>query len=78
MYEMFSAQVNLFGHNSHSYWYLNTSKTTLYLSGITDIGVPLNKVSSNVFYGIRPCAYIKKSTIITSGKGTRKEPYIIK
>lgn len=78
MYEMFSAQVNLFGHNSHSYWYLNTSKTTLYLSGITDTGVPLNKVSSNVFYGIRPCAYIKKSTIITSGKGTRKEPYIIK
>ena len=45
MYEMFSAQVNLFGHNSHSYWYLNTSKTTLYLSGITDTGVPLNKVS---------------------------------
>lgn len=78
MYEIFSAQVNLFGHNSHSYWYLNTSKTTLYLSGITDTGVPLNKVSSNVFYGIRPCAYIKKSTIITSGKGTRKEPYIIK
>ena len=78
MYELFSAQVNLFGHNSHSYWYLNTSKTTLYLSGITDTGVPLNKVSSNVFYGIRPCAYIKKSTIITSGKGTRKEPYIIK
>lgn len=78
MYEMFSAQVNLFGHNSHSYWYLNTSKTTLYLSGITDTGVPLNKVSSNVFYGIRPCSYIKKSTIITSGKGTRKEPYIIK
>lgn len=78
MFEMFSAQVNLFGHNSHSYWYLNTSKTTLYLSGITDTGVPLNKVSSNVFYGIRPCAYIKKSTIITSGKGTRKEPYIIK
>ncbi len=78
MYEMFSAQVNLFGHNSHSYWYLNTSKTTLYLSGITDTGVPLNKVSSNVFYGIRPCAYIKKSTIVTSGKGTREEPYIIK
>lgn len=78
MYEMFSAQVNLYGHNSHSYWYLNTSKKEKYFAGITDIGVPLNKNSDSLSYGIRPCAYIKTKAIVTSGKGTREEPYIIK
>ena len=75
---MFSAQVNLYGHNSHSYWYLNTSKKEKYFAGITDIGVPLNKNSDSLSYGIRPCAYIKTKAIVTSGKGTREEPYIIK
>lgn len=78
MYEMFSAQVNLYGHNSHSYWYLNTSKKEKYFAGVTDIGVPLNKNSDSLSYGIRPCAYIKTKAIVTSGKGTREEPYIIK
>ena len=78
MYEMFSAQSNLYGHNSHSYWYLNTSKKEKYFAGVTDIGVPLNKNSDSLSYGIRPCAYVKTKAIVTSGKGTREEPYIIK
>ena len=78
MYEMFSAQVNLFGHSSHSYWYLNTSQTENYFSGVTDIGVPLNKDISYASYGVRPCAYIKEKVLVTSGKGTREEPYIVK
>ena len=78
MYEMFSAQVNLYGHNSHSYWYLNTSNTSKYLSGVTDIGVPLNKIVEYVSYGVRPCAYVKNNVIVTSGNGTRNNPYLIK
>lgn len=78
MYEMFSAQVNAYGHVSHGYWYLNTSKTSFYISAITDIGVPLNKETRYLSFGIRPCAYIKDNVIVTSGLGTRNNPYIIK
>lgn len=78
MYEMFSAQVNVYGHVSHGYWYLNTSKTSFYISAVTDIGVPLNKETRYLSFGIRPCAYIKDNVIVTSGLGTRNNPYIIK
>ena len=78
MYEMFSAQVNAYGHVSHGYWYLNTSKTSFYISAVTDIGVPLNKETRYLSFGIRPCAYIKDNVIVTSGLGTRNKPYIIK
>lgn len=78
MYEMFSAQVNAYGHVSHGYWYLNTSKTSFYISAVTDIGVPLNKETRYLSFGIRPCAYIKDNVIVTSGLGTRNNPYIIK
>lgn len=78
MYEMFSAQANLYGHVSHGYWYLNTSKTSFYISAVTDIGVPLNKETRYLSFGIRPCGYIKDNVIVTSGLGTRNNPYIIK
>lgn len=78
MYEMFSAQVNAYGHVSHGYWYLNTSKTSFYISAVTDIGVPLNKETRYLSFGIRPCGYIKDNAIVTSGLGTRNKPYIIK
>lgn len=78
MYEMFSAQVNAYGHVSHGYWYLNTSKTSFYISAVTDIGVPLNKETRYLSFGIRPCGYIKDNVIVTSGLGTRNNPYIIK
>ena len=76
MYEMFSAQVNAYGHVSHGYWYLNTSKTSFYISAVTDIGVPLNKETRYLSFGIRPCAYIKDNVIVTSGLGTRNNPYM--
>ena len=78
MYEMFSAQVNAYGHVSHGYWYLNTSKTSFYISAVTDIGVPLNKETRYLSFGIRPCAYIKDNVIVKSGIGTRNNQYIIK
>lgn len=78
MYEMFSAQANLYGHVSHGYWYLNTSKTSFYISAVTDIGVPLNKETRYLSFGIRPCGYIKDNAIVTSGLGTRNKPYVIK
>lgn len=78
MYEMFSAQTNLYGHFSHSYWLINSSSAKNVAAAITDIGVPVNEeyVAYSKF-GIRVCAYLKDNIVITSGSGTYGDPYLI-
>ena len=78
MYEMFSAQTNLYGHFSHSYWLINSSNAKNVAAAITDIGVPVNEeyVAYSKF-GIRVCAYLKDNIVITSGSGTYGDPYLI-
>ena len=79
MYEMFSAQTNLYGHVSSSYWYLNSSNGKRIAGAVTDIGVPLNEEVSRYFaMGVRPCAYVKQNVVVTSGTGTHENPYIVK
>ena len=79
MYEMFSAQTNLYGHVSHSYWLLNTSKKDFTVAAITDIGVPINdEYIPFESFGVRVCSYLKKGIVVTSGSGTHEEPYMIK
>lgn len=79
MYEMFSAQTNLYGHTSHSYWYINSSNGKRIAGAITDIGVPLNEEISRYFaLGVRPCAYVKQNVVVTSGSGTHEDPYLVR
>lgn len=79
MYEMFSAQTNLYGHLSHSYWLLNSSNARMRAAVLTDIGVPLNeKYPPYMNFGIRICAYLKESAVVTSGSGTHDDPYLLK
>ena len=79
MYEMFSAQTNLYGHLSHSYWLLNSSNASMRAAVLTDIGVPLNeKYPPYMNFGIRICAYLKESAVVTSGSGTHDDPYLLK
>lgn len=79
MYEMFSAQTNLYGHLSHGYWYLNSSNAKMRVAVLTDIGVPLNEeYPPYMNFGIRICAYLKESAVVTSGSGTHDDPYLLK
>lgn len=80
MYEVFSAQVtNMIGHDSYGYWLINTSKENNVAGAITDIGVVFNeKIQPYELLGVRPVAYLKKDTTISSGNGTSLSPYVIK
>ncbi len=80
MYDMFSAQTTEYGLAPHSYWLINSSKSTeRYGGAVTDIGVVLNEPISNYSrFGVKAVAYAKKSIVISSGNGTFYSPYIIK
>lgn len=79
MYEMFSAQNNLYGHVSHSYWMLNSSKRKLTVAALTDIGVPINSSYTPYMpFGVRVCGYLEEDLVVTSGNGTHNNPYTIK
>ena len=80
-YEMFSAQFNKReSYNSHSYWLLNTSESkNRYLGIISDTGCYINgQIDDYEEVGIRVVGFIKKGTIVTSGKGSYESPYKIK
>lgn len=76
MYEMFSA------YNGDvlmkSTWLLNSSKETNMAGAMTDIGVPVNeKIGDYDRYGVRPVAYLNEKVAISTGKGTKENPYTI-
>ena len=77
MYEMFSAQPVKDGE-ALSYWLINSSLKDRTTGAISDIGVPLNQeIPEYASLHIRIIAYLKKGTVITSGKGTYESPYRI-
>ncbi len=78
MYEMFAAQPQRYG-SCFSYWLINSSQAKRTTGVVYLIGVPLNEqVPYNVSMYIRIAGYLKKGTVITSGDGTYRSPYIIK
>ncbi len=77
MYDMYSAASN--NPFSKSYWLINSSKSSSEVPGISDTGaVMYGNASVNYSYGIRPVVYFNKNVIVTGGKGTIDNPYIIK
>ena len=80
-YEMFSAKPFTRGIlRSYSYWLLNTSNSKKrYLGAISDTGCYLNgEIDHFAKIGVRTVGFVKKGTIITSGKGSYESPYKIK
>lgn len=77
MYEMYSASTR--GPYIKSYWLANSSKSADEIPGVSDTGtVMYGGGSVNYAYGIRPVAYFNKNVVVTSGKGTINEPFMIK
>lgn len=77
MYEMYSASSS--GPYIKSYWLINSSKSANEVPGVSDTGtVMYGEGSVNYSYGIRPVAYFNKKIVVTSGKGTINEPFMIK
>ena len=78
MYEMFSAQ-SMQSPFGGSYWLSNTSKAKGVGAAIQDLGVPMDeKIEKYDEFGVRIVAFLRKDTILTSGKGTSQHPYNIK
>lgn len=77
MYEMFSAQPQ--NVDSSSYWMLNQSNAKRITAAMWDAGVPVNEeIENEMRLGIRIVGYLKKDTVISSGKGTSNSPYILR
>lgn len=77
MYEMFGAQPQ--SVTSGSYWMINTSQEAGIGAAMFTIGSPINgTIEKNTELGIRVVAFMKKGTTISSGEGTKENPYIIK
>ncbi len=75
MYEMFSAASD----TSSSYWLLNSSTNVDENPGMSDTGAVMYGFASHDYkYGIRPVAYLDSKCVISSGRGTRTNPYVIK
>ena len=80
MYDMFSAisRENP-GTLSYSYWLTNSIDGIRYEAALTDIGVPINgEIGNYNQYGIRVVGYVNSNKIISSGKGTYENPYVLK
>ena len=78
MFEMFSA-MPLRQSNCSSYWYINSSKAKRITGAVSSIGVPLNQeIPIYLESNIRVVGFLKKGTVISSGKGTFESPYKIK
>lgn len=77
MYDVYSAEGTL--PYVESFWLMNSSKSSNEVPGVSETGTVMYGGASTTYsYGIRPVAYFDKKVIITSGKGTRNKPFIIK
>ena len=77
MYDVYSAEGTL--PYVESFWLMNSSKSSNEVPGVSETGTVMYGGASTTYsYGIRPVAYFDKEVIITSGKGTRNKPFIIK
>ena len=77
MYEMFSSKSTVV-NSTRSYWLINSTKSELQKTAVTDAGVVLTDGIGNYDkYGIRVVANLKKSVNITKGNGTVDFPYTV-
>ena len=76
-YEMFSAPQKTSGFMSN-YWLCNTSKDESVGLAVWIDYEAINKTFWFEGYGVRPVISLNKKTIISSGKGTGNNPYIVK
>lgn len=77
MYEMFSSKSTVV-NSTRSYWLINSTKSELQKTAVTDAGVVLTDGIGNYDkYGIRVVANLKKSVNITKGNGTIDFPYTV-
>ena len=77
MYEMFGATTD--DPLITSYWFVNSSKSERENPGMGDTGHPLYDIESMHYsYGVRPVGYLKSSCVVSSGNGTKNNPFIIK
>lgn len=75
MFEMFSAHPNERG----SYWLINSSKTAYMTGTISEIGVPINYKNNDLLrLSVRPVGFFKSTVVVTNGRGTETNPYLIK
>lgn len=76
-YEMFSTKPSI-DEETKSYWLINSSETKYYKGVASDIGVVVSgSISDFEPFGVRVVGNLHKGTMITKGKGTYENPYII-
>ena len=72
MVELMAGQFNSYFNNT-TYWLLTSrSYSTVYYVGDRDV---LNSVGSFYAYGVRPSMNLKENVVITSGDGTKNNPF---
>ena len=76
MYEMFGAISDNF--KSRSYWLVNSSKDVNIKSQVSDSGTVMFEFEAIAYeFGIRPVIYLNKDCIVSSGRGTKYNPFVI-
>ena len=70
-----SGQFNSYNNNS-SFWLLtNINNSAVWR--ISEYGGTYTNVVSDETYGVKPSFNLKSNVIITGGKGTKEEPFVI-
>ena len=73
--ELMSGQFNSYNNNS-SFWLLtNINNSAVWR--ISEYGGTYTNVVSDETYGVKPSFNLKSNVIITAGKGTKEEPFVI-
>ena len=73
--ELMSGQFNSYNNNS-SFWLLtNINNSAVWR--ISEYGGTYTNVVSDETYGVKPSFNLKSNVIITGGKGTKEEPFVI-
>jgi hypothetical protein len=77
-YEMFSAP-DVGDDPFGSYWMVNSSKKSFEAAAVFYYGSAVNgEIDPSAGFGVRPVGYFHKNVVVTSGRGTFSEPYVIK
>ena len=72
--ELMSGQFDRYGNNT-SYWTL-TPYSSFSVRNVNNVGDAYYNYPSNA-YGVRPSVNLKSNVVITSGDGTKNNPFIL-
>ena len=75
MGELMSGQFDRYGNNT-SYWTL-TPYSSSYVRYVSDYGNAVNRSPSSISGGTRPSMNLKSNVQITSGTGTKSDPFVL-